>query len=221
MDQITHWLSLSPDQKRRYMSARLQTVKLNDMSHPAFRRFKEFYEPLGLRRKERAQEYEKVQPATFRHQHEGRCLWYPEIYHIVCTMRSALSSTAECNPLLTATVTAAADCLGALLPLPVYLRLLERCRAVLGDAKPLAEALCHVQDLTEWTLLGEYAGVWDSQDTVSQRSIVDPLGLGNMRRDKVTELAYTGKEAPEDVQKGTPLHRWRMTDIGIVHLYEP
>ena len=60
MDQITHWLSLPPEQKKRYMRSNLKTVKLNDMSHPAYRRFKEFYEPLGLRRKERAQQYKKV-----------------------------------------------------------------------------------------------------------------------------------------------------------------
>ena len=41
---------------------------------------------------------------------------------------------------------------------------------------------------------------------MSQRICVDPLGLANMRRDKVTELAYTGEEASEDVRLGTRLH---------------
>ena len=56
------------------MSSNLKTVKLNDMSHPAYRRFKEFYEPLGLRRKERAQHYKKVLPADCLTRSEGRCL---------------------------------------------------------------------------------------------------------------------------------------------------
>ena len=62
VDQITHWLSLPLDQRRRQMNKKLETVVLNDMSHPAYRRFKEYYEPLGLRSKERSQQYKKVQP---------------------------------------------------------------------------------------------------------------------------------------------------------------
>ena len=64
VDQITHWLSLAPDQKRRHMRKRLKTVVLSDMSHPAYRRFKEYYEPLELRSRERAQQYKKVRPAA-------------------------------------------------------------------------------------------------------------------------------------------------------------
>ena len=44
------------------MGSRLETAVLDDMSHPAYRRFKELYEPLGLRKAERAQRYRKVQP---------------------------------------------------------------------------------------------------------------------------------------------------------------
>ena len=47
MDQITHWLLLPPDQKWRDMKRKLRMMVLNDMSHPAYRRFKEYYEPLG------------------------------------------------------------------------------------------------------------------------------------------------------------------------------
>ena len=47
-----------------------------------------------------------------------------------------------------------------------------------------------------------------SQDKAWQRLNGDPMGLGTMRRDKVTELAYTGEDAPEDVQNGA-LHSCR------------
>ena len=60
------------------------------------------------------------------------------------------------------------------------------------------------QDLPGWTLLGEYTGVWDSQDKGTQRTNDDAMGLGTMRRDKVTALGYTSGEASEDVQKGAP-----------------
>ena len=60
MEQITHYLSLSPQKRLRWMSSKLRTVVLGDMRHPAYRRFKELYEPLGLRKEERAQQYKKV-----------------------------------------------------------------------------------------------------------------------------------------------------------------
>ena len=62
------------------------------------------------------------------------------------------------------------------------------------------------QTLSKWTLLGEYTGVWDSQEQVTQRIKDDPMGLGTMRRDKVTALGYTSEasKAAEDVQQGTP-----------------
>lgn len=58
--QITDWLSSSPQKKERWMRNLLRTVVLADMSHPAYRRFKELYEPLGLRSEERAQLYRWV-----------------------------------------------------------------------------------------------------------------------------------------------------------------
>ena len=61
-----------------------------------------------------------------------------------------------------------------------------------------------VQGMPAWTLLGEYTGVWDRQDRVSQRINEDPMGLGVMRRDKVTALDYTSQEDSEDAPKGTP-----------------
>ena len=63
VDQIAHWLSLPPNQRRRWLGL-LETVVLDDMSHPAFRRFKELYEPLGLRTEERALRYCKVRYAV-------------------------------------------------------------------------------------------------------------------------------------------------------------
>ena len=61
-----------------------------------------------------------------------------------------------------------------------------------------------LQALAAWKLLGEYTGVWDNHETVSQRINSDPIGLGTMRRDKVTEFACTSKDAPEEAQEGTP-----------------
>ena len=75
---------------------------------------------------------------------------------------------------------------------------------VATDSEPSLSASCEVRDFTEWTLLGEYTGVWDSQENILQRIKDDPQGLGIMTRDKVTELAYTGQEASEDTQKVTP-----------------
>ena len=60
VDQIAHWLALSPHQKRCWLNDSVETVVLDDMRHPAFRRFKELYEPLGLRQEERALRYRKV-----------------------------------------------------------------------------------------------------------------------------------------------------------------
>ena len=42
------------------MASKLETIVLDNMSHPAYRRFKELYEPLGLRKEERAQRFRKV-----------------------------------------------------------------------------------------------------------------------------------------------------------------
>jgi len=61
------------------------------------------------------------------------------------------------------------------------------------------------QAMAAWKLLGEYTGVWDNHETVSQRINDDPIGLGTMRRDKVTEFASTSKDANEEAQKGMPL----------------
>ena len=60
VDQIDQWLSLPPQNKRQWMDGLLETVVLDDLSHPAYRRFKELYEPLGFRKEERAQQYKKV-----------------------------------------------------------------------------------------------------------------------------------------------------------------
>lgn len=40
---------------------------------------------------------------------------------------------------------------------------------------------------------------------MSQRINEDPLGLGVMRRDKVTGLAYTNEDASEEALRCTPL----------------
>ena len=65
-------------------------------------------------------------------------------------------------------------------------------------------AECGAQDFTPWTLLGEYTGVWDSQEKVAKRISEDPTGLGVMRRDKVAALAYTSEEALLETRKGVP-----------------
>ncbi|CAL5223143.1 g5610 [Coccomyxa viridis] len=62
LDQIAHWLSLPPNEKRRWLDHIVETVVLDDMGHPPFRRFKELYEPLGLRTEERAVLYLKDLP---------------------------------------------------------------------------------------------------------------------------------------------------------------
>ena len=53
-----------------------------------------------------------------------------------------------------------------------------------------------------WTLLGEYCGVYDKVDEVERRVNADPLGLGTMRRDRVTELEYTCKETRAGISSG-------------------
>lgn len=58
------WLAFSPEQKRQYIEERTIAVELTDMSHPAYRRFKEVLEPWGLRRREQALHFCKVQPAS-------------------------------------------------------------------------------------------------------------------------------------------------------------
>ena len=60
MNQVAQWLAFSPEQKRQYMDERTQAVELADMSHPAYRRFKEVIEPWGLRKKEHALHFRKV-----------------------------------------------------------------------------------------------------------------------------------------------------------------
>ena len=42
------------------MAERLEVIELDDFNHPAFARFKEVYEPLKLRDKERALRFKKV-----------------------------------------------------------------------------------------------------------------------------------------------------------------
>ena len=67
-----------------------------------------------------------------------------------------------------------------------------------------------VQSLPEWTLLGEYCGVWDTQAPSSEAeaeeddssALDDPIGLGPLLRDKVSELGYTSKSAPADATDG-------------------
>jgi len=63
------------------------------------------------------------------------------------------------------------------------------------------EDVC-LQAMAAWKLLGEYTGVWDNHETVSQRINDDPIGLGTMRRDKVTEFACTSRDAPQEAQEG-------------------
>ncbi len=59
---MAKWLAFSPEQKRQYMEERTVAVELTDMSHPAYRRFREVFQPLGLRKKERALQFRKVGP---------------------------------------------------------------------------------------------------------------------------------------------------------------
>ena len=60
VDQVSKWLAFSPEQKRQYMEAHTEVKELNDMSHPAYRRFKEVNEPWGLRKMEYALHFRKV-----------------------------------------------------------------------------------------------------------------------------------------------------------------
>ena len=71
-----------------------------------------------------------------------------------------------------------------------------------------------VQSLPEWTLLGEYCGVWDRQvpssyaeaeDDDDAVDSVDPFGLGPILHDKVSDLACSGSAAPEAAVDGTPV----------------
>ena len=67
-----------------------------------------------------------------------------------------------------------------------------------------------LQSLPEWTLLGEYCGVWDRQVPASEAEetdapdIGDPLGLGPLLYDKVSDLACSSKEAPKGATDGRP-----------------
>ena len=60
MQQMGKWLAFSPEQKRQFIEERTTAVELTDMSHPAYRRFKEVFEPLGLRKKEQGLHFCKV-----------------------------------------------------------------------------------------------------------------------------------------------------------------
>ena len=64
VQQVAKWLAFSPEQKRLHMEERTIAVELTDMRHPAFRRFKEVLEPLGLRKNERALHFCRVGPNT-------------------------------------------------------------------------------------------------------------------------------------------------------------
>ena len=64
-----------------------------------------------------------------------------------------------------------------------------------------------MQSLPEWTLLGEYCGVWETQDSSSadddnNPDIEDPFGLGPLLYDKVSDLGYSSKSAPEAASEG-------------------
>ena len=60
MQQIARWLAFSPEEKRKYMDERSAPVELTDISHPAYKRFKDVLEPLGLRKKEQGLQFYKV-----------------------------------------------------------------------------------------------------------------------------------------------------------------
>ena len=64
VDQVAQWLASSPEQKRQYMEAHTKVKELTDMSHPAYRRFKELNEPWGLRKKEYALHFRRVGPRS-------------------------------------------------------------------------------------------------------------------------------------------------------------
>lgn len=65
VDQIAAWLAMSPAQRSRHMAQLLKEVELDDMAHPAYARFKQVYEPLGLRDKERGLKFRKVCAALY------------------------------------------------------------------------------------------------------------------------------------------------------------
>ena len=67
------------------------------------------------------------------------------------------------------------------------------------------------QDMKAWMLVGEYCGVWNKQasdrDEEGDTSGIDddPLKLGALLHDKVSELGYTNTSASPDFADGTPL----------------
>ena len=82
MDQVAKWLAFSPEQKRQYMEAHTEVKELADMSHPAYRRFKEVNEPWGLRQKEYALHFRKVGLAAPRLDSSARgCMLRPSRPH--------------------------------------------------------------------------------------------------------------------------------------------
>lgn len=80
------------------------------------------------------------------------------------------------------------------------------------------------QSFPEWTLLGEYCGVWDTQDVSSEAGeddaldIEDPVGLGPLLYDKVSDLGYTSKSAPAAAATGRPLVDTTMTENPVAPL---
>ncbi len=67
------------------------------------------------------------------------------------------------------------------------------------------------QDMKDWTLVGEYCGVWNKQasdkDEEGDTSGIDgdPLKLGALLHDKVSELGYTNASASPSFADGMPL----------------
>ena len=67
------------------------------------------------------------------------------------------------------------------------------------------------QDMKDRTLVGEYCGVWNKQasdrDEEGNTSGIDddPLKLGALLHDKVSELGYTNASASPGFADGTPL----------------
>ncbi len=64
-----------------------------------------------------------------------------------------------------------------------------------------------VQSLPEWTLVGEYCGEWETQDASAVEDdnspdTEDPFGLGPLLFDKVSDLGYSCKSAPEAASEG-------------------
>ncbi len=68
-----------------------------------------------------------------------------------------------------------------------------------------------VQSLPEWTLVGEYCGVWETQDASAAADdnndpdTEDPFGLGPLLFDKVSDLGYSCQSAPEAASEGKDL----------------